>query len=98
MEEYLRSFQKEIRMEWRSKISVDPQICHGKACIRGTRIPISVILDNLGAGQSYEEILASYPTLTREDILAAFSYASALSQERVVNLPQSERSREGAVR
>jgi uncharacterized protein (DUF433 family) len=85
-------------MEWWSKISVDPQICHGKACIRGTRIPVSVILDNLGIGQTHEEILASYPTLVREDILAAISYASALSQERTVLLPPLEIAPQGAVR
>jgi uncharacterized protein (DUF433 family) len=85
-------------MEWWSRISVNPQVCHGKACIQGTRIPISVILDNLGAGQNFAEILASYPTLTRDDILAALSYASALSQERTVLLPPSELSPQGAAR
>ena len=53
------------------RIAVDPQICHGKACIKGTRIPVSVILDNLAAGVPPHEILGSYPTLTAEDVHAA---------------------------
>ena len=59
------------------RIAVDPQICHGKACIKGTRIPVSVILDNLAAGVSPHEILGSYPTLTAEDLHAALAYVQA---------------------
>ena len=66
------------------RISADPQVCHGKACIKGTRIMVSVILDNLAAGVSSEEILKSYPTLNSEDIQAAIAYAAELSKERVV--------------
>lgn len=58
-------------MEWRNRISTEPLVCHGKACIKGTRIMVSVILDNLAASVSQEEILQSYPTLTAEDIQAA---------------------------
>ena len=58
------------------RISIDPKVCHGKACIRGTRIMVSVILDNLAAGVSQEEILKSYPSLTPEDIRAAVAYAA----------------------
>lgn len=68
------------------RISVNPNICHGKACIRGTRIMVSVILDNLAAGISETEILKSYPTLTREDINAALAYASELAHERAIPL------------
>lgn len=68
------------------RISVDPQVCHGKACIKGTRIMVSVILDNLAAGASYQEILKSYPALSLEDIHAAIAYAAALAKERVVNV------------
>jgi uncharacterized protein (DUF433 family) len=68
------------------RISVDPQICHGKACIKGTRIMVSVILDNLAAGVSSEEILKSYPTLSSEDIQAAIAYAAELAKERVVSM------------
>ena len=66
------------------RISVDPQVAHGKACIKGTRIMVSVILDNLAAGVSYEGILNSYPTLSVEDIQAAVAYAAELAKERVV--------------
>jgi uncharacterized protein (DUF433 family) len=48
-------------MDWRSRISTDPTICHGQACIRGTRIPVSVVLDNLAAGLTPLEIVKSYP-------------------------------------
>jgi uncharacterized protein (DUF433 family) len=67
------------------RISADPQVCHGKACIKGTRIMVSVILDNLAAGISPEEILKSYPSLSSEDIQAAIAYAAELAKERVVS-------------
>jgi uncharacterized protein (DUF433 family) len=76
-----------MNMDWRERITVDPAICHGKACIKGTRIMVSVVLDNLAAGLKPEEILASYPTLTLEDIQAAVSYAAELARERVVLFP-----------
>ncbi|MGD9648488.1 MAG: DUF433 domain-containing protein [Pirellulales bacterium] len=63
-------------MDWRERISVDPQICHGTACIKGTRVMVSVILDNLAAGIGRDEILQSYPTLTSDDIQAALEYAA----------------------
>ncbi len=74
-------------MNWREYISVDPTICHGKACITGTRIMVSVILDNLAAGLSVEEILESYPTLTRDSVKAAVAYAAELTRERQITLP-----------
>jgi len=55
---------------------VDPNICHGKACIKGTRVMVSAILDNLAAGIDSDDILRSYPSLRREDIQAAISYAA----------------------
>jgi uncharacterized protein (DUF433 family) len=73
-------------MDWRDRITTDPQICHGKACIKGTRIMVSVILDNLAAGVSTNELLLDYPSLTAEDVQAAVSYAADLARERVVNL------------
>jgi uncharacterized protein (DUF433 family) len=66
------------------RISANPQVCHGKACIKGTRILVSAILDNLAAGISPEEILRSYPSLSSEDIQAAIAYAAELAKERVV--------------
>jgi uncharacterized protein (DUF433 family) len=74
-------------MDWRSHISVDPKICHGKACIVGTRVMVSVILDNLAAGESESAILRSYPSLKTADIHAAVAYAAELARERIVPLP-----------
>lgn len=73
-------------MNWRERISVDPLVCHGKACIRGTRIMVSVILDNLAEGTAEEEILKDFPPLKAEDIKAAISYAAELSHERTVSI------------
>lgn len=73
-------------MDWRKRITVDPLVCHGKACIKGTRIMVSVILDNLAEGISEEEILKSYPSLHLQDIKAAIAYAAELSRERLVSL------------
>ena len=75
--------------DWRERINVDPQICHGKVCIKGTRIMVSVILDNLAAGESVEAILRGYPTLTAEDIQAALWYAAELTRDKVVPLPEA---------
>jgi uncharacterized protein (DUF433 family) len=74
-------------MNWQDYITVDPTICHGRACIKGTRIMVSVVLDNLAAGLSVKEIIQSYPSLTPEAIQAAMAYAAELARERVVALP-----------
>lgn len=66
------------------RISVDPSICHGRVCVKGTRIMVSTILDNLAVGISEKEILASYPTLTPLDIQATIAYAAELTRERFV--------------
>jgi uncharacterized protein (DUF433 family) len=68
-------------MPWPERITVDPEILAGKPVIRGTRIAVELILQLLAAGQSENEILANYPGLTREDILACLSYASYLAHE-----------------
>ena len=65
--------------DWRDRILVDPNICHGKPCIKGTRVMVSVVLDNLAAGEDMESLLASYPSLAREDIRAALAYAAELA-------------------
>jgi uncharacterized protein (DUF433 family) len=72
-----------------NRISVDPQICGGKACVRGTRIWVSLLLDFLASGSSMEEILEQYPQLVREDLLAAIAYGAEMSRERFVDLPGS---------
>jgi len=74
-------------MDWLPYISVDPLVCHGQACIKGTRIPVSVVLDNLALGISVEDVVTSYPSLTFEAIRAAVAYAAELARERVVSLP-----------
>lgn len=73
-------------MDWRDYITVDPKICHGQACVKGTRIMVSVVLDNLAANLKPEEILRSYPSLTPEAIQAAIAYAADL-RERIVEIP-----------
>lgn len=74
-------------MHWHDHITVSPLIMHGKACIRGTRIPVAVVLANLADGLSAEEIIRSYPSLTPESIQAALAYAADLAKERVLSLP-----------
>lgn len=71
-------------MDWREHISVDPQVCHGKACIKGTRVMVSVILDNLAAGVTAEQLLKSYPSVTQVGVQAAIAYAAELARERVI--------------
>jgi uncharacterized protein (DUF433 family) len=79
--------KKEEPMNWKDRISVNPSICHGKVCIKGTRIMVSVVLDNLAAGEPVDVILKSYPTLKPEDIQAALWYAADLARDRVVSVP-----------
>lgn len=74
-------------MTWVDRISVDPNVCHGKACIRGTRVLVSVVLDNLASGLSPDQIIASYPSLKLDDVTAAIGYAAELARERVVSTP-----------
>jgi len=73
-------------MKWQDRISVDPMVCHGKACVNGTRIMVSVVLDNLASGLSRSEILLSYPSLKSEDIDGGIAYAAELVRERFVSL------------
>ena len=75
-------------MNWQDYITVDPSICHGKACIKGTRVMVTVILDNLAAGLDAEEIVKSYPSVSREAVQAALLYAAQLAKEQVVPLGQ----------
>ena len=67
--------------EWKDRIAFDANVCHGKSCIKGTRIIVSALLDYLSAGESEEEILHQYPVLKREDLLAALGYATWLAHE-----------------
>jgi uncharacterized protein (DUF433 family) len=74
-------------VEWMQHITVNPAVCHGRACIRGTRVMVSVILDNLAAGVPQSEILRSYPAIGEPDIQAALGYAAELAREGTVDLP-----------
>ncbi len=65
------------------RISIDPRIYHGQACIKGTRIPVYQIVGMLANGDSIEDLLQEYPNVTREDILACLDYAAALAEEQV---------------
>jgi uncharacterized protein (DUF433 family) len=65
------------------RISIDPKVCHGEACIKGTRIPVHLIVRMLANGDTMEELLEDYPSLEREDILACLDYAAALAEEQV---------------
>ena len=69
------------------RISINPNVCFGKPCIRGTRIWVSLILDFLASGMSMDELLAEYPQLTLEDIRAAIAYGAEMARERYVELP-----------
>ena len=68
-------------LNWEQRIVSDPQVCHGKPCVRGTRIMVSEILDNLAEGLSPDEIVAEYPPLTLDDVRAAIAYAATLTRE-----------------
>lgn len=68
------------------RISVNPQVCFGKPCIRGTRIWVSLVLDMLASGTSVEEILENYPQIAREDVLACIAYGSMMSHENYVDV------------
>ena len=66
------------------RISIDPKICHGQACIKGARIPVHQILHMLANGDTAEELLEEYPSIEREDILACLEYAASLTEEQVI--------------
>ena len=73
-------------MDWRHHITVDPEVCHGRACISGTRVLVTTILDNLATGLDAEAIGRSYPSVTPESVQAAMWYAAELAKERVLSL------------
>ena len=75
-------------MEWRDRITADPAVCHGSACVKGTRVLVSVLLDNIASGVPDQEILTSYPSITAADLKAAVAYAADLARGRLVTTPQ----------
>ena len=73
-------------MKWQEYISVDPNVCHGQAFISGTRVMVTVILNNLAAGLSVDEITESYPSVSTDAVKATLHYAAELARERVAPL------------
>ena len=71
-------------LDWKERISVNTNVCHGKPCIRGTRIWVSLILDLLASGSTVEEILEEYPQLRQEDIQACIAYGAETARERFI--------------
>jgi len=69
------------------RVSIDPAVCGGKPCIRGTRIWVSLILDLLAGGMSEPELLRQYPGLTHEDVLAAIAYGAEAARDKVIPVP-----------
>ena len=76
------------RSELLARISIDPNVCFGKPCVRGHRIWVSLILDLMASGMSHAEILENYPDLEEEDLLACIAYGAEMSRERYVELPE----------
>ena len=76
-------------MDWKKLITTNPNILHGTPCFVGTRIPVSVVLDNFAANETVEFILKQYPSLNHDCILAAFAYVAELARERIVTIPSA---------
>lgn len=74
------------------RISIDPKICHGQACIKGTRIPVHQIIRMLANGDKIEELLEGYPSLKVEDIYACLDYAASLAEEQITPLEMIEKA------
>jgi uncharacterized protein (DUF433 family) len=75
------------RDELLARISIDPNVCFGKPCIRGHRIWVSLVLDFLASGWSTQDILKEYPGLVEEDVLACIAYGAEMSRERFIEIP-----------
>ena len=65
------------------RIAINPNICHGQACVKGTRMPVHQIVHMLANGDTVEDLLSEYPFLSREDIMASFDYAGGLAEEQI---------------
>lgn len=75
------------RSELLDRIRIDPNVCFGKPTVQGTRIWVSLVLDWLASGMTFEEILADFPDLSHEDVLACIAYGAEMSRERYVDIP-----------
>jgi len=87
-----------IKPELAQRISINPQVCFGKPCIRGTRIWVSLILDLLADGMQTNEVLAEYPQLQRQDVQAALAYGAEMARMRFVDLPLEMPREAGSIR
>lgn len=76
-------------VRWQDHVSVNPEICHGQPCVTGTRIPVGVVLDNLAAGLTFDELIREYPSLTPRTIRGVLAYASALTRDELLAVPYS---------
>jgi uncharacterized protein (DUF433 family) len=83
---FLDAVRREDTREVYERISIDPRVCHGQACIRGTRIPVHQIVRMLAYGDTIDGLLEDYPSLERDDILAALDYAASLAEEQIAPL------------
>jgi uncharacterized protein (DUF433 family) len=77
----------EAALDWKDRVVVDPDVCHGQACIKGSRVLVSVVLDGLASGETEDAIVRDY-RISREDVRAALLYAGELARETVVALPR----------
>jgi uncharacterized protein (DUF433 family) len=75
------------RDELLGRISIDPNICFGKPCIKGHRVWVSLVLDLLASGWSYQQVLDNYPGTTEDDLRACIAYGAEMSRERYVDIP-----------
>ena len=73
------------------RISINPAICHGQACVKGTRIPVHQVVRMLANGDTVEDLLGEYPTLTRDDVMACLDYAAELAEEQVTPIAAAGR-------
>jgi uncharacterized protein (DUF433 family) len=79
-------------MDWRKYIRTDPEIAHGQTCFVGTRMPVSVVLDNLGASNSPEVVLKGYPSQSCQAVKAAIAYAAELSKDKILSISGRRRA------
>jgi uncharacterized protein (DUF433 family) len=75
-------------LKMNSRIAIDPNICHGQACVKGTRIPVHQVVRMLANGDSIDDLLKNYPSLQREDVLACLDYAGSLAEEEISPIEQ----------
>jgi uncharacterized protein (DUF433 family) len=73
------------------RISIDPNVCHGQACVKGTRIPVHQVVRMMANGDTVDDLLAEYPPLSREDIMACLDYAAELAEEQVTPIQAASR-------